>query len=266
MKLFKRALSILLVIILINCGIIYALVYRNNNSSKLSLNEVEKIIEVLNNSDITVSHELVPKEPFVKECGTLINSTYVRLDFVKNIFGNNYNIVSSDIYEGEKASISFSGNRFQMDFYEPYMNKEFIKSSSEDYGELIMEALSDFGFDTDSFIISVYEKEQRAEAVMLLNDNPVYDISIWIRFSENGIEAFEGVLFENTDNCIENEPRSIFAVMYEIADDIRIQGHTIADISPGYKAGIGEECVREVQIYPVWRIVTEENIAYYYRA
>ncbi len=265
MKLFKRALSILLIIILINCGIIYAFVYRNN-SSKLSLNEVEKIVAVLNSNDITVSQELIPKEPFNTKCHTFINSAYVRLDFVKKVFGDKYNVINSDIYEGERAGMSFSGNKFQINFYEPYMRKEFIKSSASDYGELIRESLLDFGFNVDDFIIRVYEKEQKAEAVLLLDGNPVYDISIWIKFSENGIYSFEGVLFEDAGDCEQKQCRTVFAVMYEVANDVRMRGKTIAEISYGYKADIEQEYVRQVQVYPVWRIVTEDNIAYYYNA
>lgn len=261
MKLFKRTITLLISIIVISTLIIGFNSYIPANKQKVSDKEIERFLVMLEQENIKISKDCIPKKyPNLPDI-VLKNSLCDREGFAKKILDDDYSVYDTSTYIDSDSTLIINGNLFSIYFNEDnYMENDLKNADYSELNKTFSKLVKNYGFLNTDIIIS----EKTATVMSTYKKIPVFNSNFRIHYSENGISEIEGIWFVPTGAKYQKKRRALISIFKEISDSPDIIGKTITDISIGYKIDEFSEFREEVIAYPVWRITVDDKVSYDY--
>lgn len=252
MKLFKRCVTVLIILIIISCTISALLVYRKSDTAKITDNEKEKIFALLKEHDIKINKDCIPKEYPSLPCVYMINAIHERPAFGAKVLGENFAVFDFNTYTSENTTLTFEGNSFVLYFSTPDFNVTDEESAKK--------VINSLNLNADETFITINHSKNQAFAHKTLNGFCVFDYSIKMPLGKT--DEIVGSWFEPTNNTFYQKQRPLISVFNEICENPELKGKTITAVTPGYKIGELSEYKKEVVAYPVWRITIDDTVNY----
>lgn len=264
MKLFKRTITLLLFLILISGIVTYFLVFHDNGKTKISDFESKKILSLLDEHNIEINPEVLPKSHPDLPVISLKNSVHEQLIFAKQVLGKKFSVISSGSYTNDNLVLNLEGNEFSIDFpKEALLKNEFILSNPENHGNLIRKGISKLGFDKNEVEIVVNNNDSYATVFKTVEGYPVFDCSFRVSF-DNGISKVSGIWFEPLESKYYKKHKSLITVISKVCENSDFNRKEITEISAGFKIGEISGYKKEVIATPVWRITFDNKLTYDY--
>ena len=262
MKLFKRTVSLLLILIIISSLITGFYSYIPDRNLKVTSSETRALFSILESENIDISKTVIPKEyPNLPDI-LLSNSLNERTLFAEKLLDKNFSVYDNTTYTDSDSTLVIDGNLFTVYFNEDnYMKDKIKKAKDSELSDIFSSIVNSFGF--KNTIISL--SETNATVMMTYKKIPILNSCFRVHYSKNGISEIEGICFEPTGIKYQKKRRALINVFNEISNNPEISGKTITDISIGYKIDEFSEFRKEAVAYPVWRITVDDEISYDYK-
>lgn len=250
MKLFKRCVTVLIILIIISCTISELLVYQKNDTSKITDNEKEKIFALLKEHDIKIDKDCIPKEYPSLPSVYMVNAIHERPAFGKRVLGENFEVFDFNTYTSENTTLVFSDNTFAL-----YFSSSDFNVTDEESAKKVTNNLN-----LGEAFATVNHSKNHVFVHKALNGFCVFDCSI--KLNSGNLKEIVGTWFDPTNNMFYQKQRPLISVFSEICENPDLKGKTITAVTPGYKIGELSEYKKEVIAYPVWRITVDNNTNY----
>ena len=264
MKLFKRTVTLLLCLILMSGIVTFFLAFYDNGKTKISDFETKKILSLLDEHNIKINDNVLPKSYPDLPVISLKNAVYEPLSFARQVLGKDFSVLDSKTYIKDNRIVEIEENEFSIGFSdEALLKNEFILSTPENYGNLIKKAVSKLGFDSSEVKIVINNKDSYSTVFKTVNGYPVFDCTFRVSF-DNGISKVNGMWFEPLSSKYYKKHKSLITVISEICQNSNLNGKEITEISAGYKIGEISGYKKEVIATPVWRVTFDDKLTYDY--
>lgn len=252
MKLFKRCVTVLIIIIIISCAFSLSLAYKKSNTAKITKSEKSRITALLSEHNIKISKDSLPEKYPALPCIHMTNATRSRYSLCTSLLGDSFEVVSSDTYTGKNAKLNFRDNSFSLCFYSP----DFYVTDEKS----VNNALESLHF--GSAEITQRDENNCISVYKAINGFCIFDCCINIKLSGNFISEINGIWFEPEKNTFYKKQRPLISVFEELCENNKLNNMTVTDVTAGYKIGTLTEYTKEAVAYPVWRITLNDSINY----
>lgn len=265
---WNRAKTILIIFfICTNLFLLTTILMSVNKTSIVTDDIISSTTMILKNNRIEIDPELIPRRTQPAAMIKAENFIDSYESFAKKLVGDDASELESNVYEGSKGKIFFSGDRFSYNAKKGEFSELTEKLNSDNTRQIALDVLKVYGFEDNSILFDVAEdnSEYIVTVTKQKNDMPIFSSKLKLVMNKNGVSGISGSWFFEK-GTLKNK-YTLKSVSGVLIDYISISNRPTTDekitsVSLGYYVPDEGIFHKDVLLMPCWKIVLDNGGEY----
>lgn len=228
---------------------------------------IDSTIMILKNNRIEIDPEIIPRRTQPAAMIRAENFITSYEEFAKKFVGEDLNMLETNVYEGSRGKIFFSGDRFSFDASKEEFSELTEKLNESNARQVVLDVLKAYGFEDSTLLTDVSgdESEYVVTVTKQKNEMPLFSSKLKVVMNKKGVKRVSGSWFFEK-GALKNK-YTLKSVSGVLIDYISVANRPtteekITSVTLGYY--IPDEGIlhKDALLVPCWKIALDDGGEY----